>query len=350
MTHHDFNALIFFMLTIIWAFGMINPKLILRSTRRPTRKKLTSIIIILLTLLFPVTEPGEEWMQDNFEANLTALSQTLLSGAAEDGQDVQDEDQNLSGATHPSGELTVHFIDVGQGDATLFQGPDFTMLIDAGRHNRDDVVSYLQTLGIEEIDVIVGTHSHADHIGQIDEILHVFEVEEIWLSGEPHTSRTYENMLEAIDATDVTYHEPRAGEHYDVGSLIIDILNPDTLTGDVHGSSLAVRLRYGEINFVFTGDAEAETEEAIIARGQDIQAQIFHAGHHGSATSNTTVFLEEVQPEVAIYSAEEDNSYEHPHREVVERFEQRGIPLYGTDVYGTMLVTTDGEDYEVVLD
>jgi competence protein ComEC len=112
--------------------------------------------------------------------------------------------------------LIVHFIDVGQGDATLFAGPDFTILVDAGRHDRNDVVPYLQSVGVESIDLLVGTHPHADHIGQFPEVLNAFPVNEVWMSGDSHTTRTFERALDAILASDTGYHEPRAGEVYAV--------------------------------------------------------------------------------------------------------------------------------------
>lgn len=246
-----------------------------------------------------------------------------------------------------SGELRVHFIDVGQGDATLLQGPDFTILIDAGRHDRNDVVPYLRKAGVERIDVLIGTHPHADHIGQFPEVLAAFPVTEVWLSGFEHPTRTFERALDAIIASEARYLEPRAGEVYRVGQARLLVLNPEQLGDDLHDSNIVVHVQFGEIAFVFTGDAEAHTEMAIARRGYNMKADVLHLGHHGSATSTSDALLDAVRPAVAVYSAGADNSYGHPHKEPLARLAARGIPVYGTDRYGTIVIRTDGKDFSV---
>ncbi|QOY35733.2 MBL fold metallo-hydrolase [Anaerobacillus isosaccharinicus] len=247
-----------------------------------------------------------------------------------------------------NGAAEIHFIDVGQGDATLLVGPNFTVLIDAGRHDRNDVVPYLKSVGVWEIDLLVGTHPHADHIGQMDKVLEAFPVKEVWMSGDPHTSRTFEHVLNAILDHDVDYYEPRAGEQFEIGSLLLKIVNPVKLSGDFHEGSIGLVATFGEVSILFTGDAEKQTEEAMLARKEPVQAQIFQLGHHGSSTSNIEKFLNAVSPEVTIYSAGADNSYGHPHREVIDRLGKMNIPVYGTVENGTIVITTDGSSYAVL--
>ncbi|CAN5839028.1 hypothetical protein BH23ACT5_BH23ACT5_21190 [soil metagenome] len=136
------------------------------------------------------------------------------------------------GGTETPDELVVYFFDVGQGDATLLAGPDFTILIDAGRHDRSDVVSHLQRSGVEAIDLLVGTHPHADHIGQIPDVLAAFPVTEVWMSGDSHTTQIFERTLDAIADSDAGYHEPRAGESLSIGSALVEVVNPTSPTGD----------------------------------------------------------------------------------------------------------------------
>ncbi|WP_054636938.1 MBL fold metallo-hydrolase [Thalassobacillus sp. C254] len=123
-------------------------------------------------------------------------------------------------------------MDVGQADATLFEygydGEDYTILFDAGNWNQNNVVDYLHSQDIESLDVMMLSHPHADHIGQADTILDQFTVEEVWMSGDTHTSQTFERVMDAIDESDVAYEEPRAGEVYDVGPLAIETVNPDS--------------------------------------------------------------------------------------------------------------------------
>ncbi|MCT8138143.1 MBL fold metallo-hydrolase [Anaerobacillus sp. CMMVII] len=226
-------------------------------------------------------------------------------------------------------------------------GPNFTVLIDAGRHERNDVVPYLQSVGVSEIDLVVGTHPHADHIGQIDKVIEAFTVKEVWMSGDAHTTQTFDRVLSAILDHDVDYYEPRAGEQFDIGSLRIKVVNPSKLSGDFHEGSIGLVTTFGEVSILFTGDAERQTEEAMLARKEPVQAQIFQLGHHGSSTSNIDRFIKAVNPEVTIYSAGVDNSYGHPHAEVIERLVAMDIPVYGTPDNGTIIVTTDGVSYTV---
>lgn len=249
--------------------------------------------------------------------------------------------------SEPKGNLIVHYIDVGQGDATLLQGPDFTVLIDAGRHNRNDVIPYLKSVGVSTIDLVVGTHPHADHIGQIDKVINEFEVSEVWMSGTPHTTQTFERVLDAIEKSGASYHEPRSGEKFQVGALEIEVFNPIRITGQFHEDSIVMRTTFGEIGFIFSGDAEARTEREVIRRHNDVKAQILKLGHHGSTTSSIPEFLQAVSPEVAIYSAGAGNSYGHPHKPIVDRINQMNIEIYGTDVHGTIKITTDGKTYSI---
>ncbi len=236
---------------------------------------------------------------------------------------------------------------MGQGDATLLMGPDFTVLIDAGRHDRNDVVPYLQSVGIKKLDLIVGTHPHADHIGQIDKVIEAFPVREVWFSGDTHSSKIFERVLNAIIDHNIDYYEPRAGEQFEIGSLLIEVINPSELTGDFQEGSIGLKAIFKDISILFTGDAEKQTEAAMLDRKERLHAQIFHLGHHGSSTSNTETFLKAVKLEIAVYSAGVDNSYGHPHQEVIARLNKLNIPVYGTAENGSIVILTDGNTYSI---
>jgi competence protein ComEC len=248
----------------------------------------------------------------------------------------------------PGGELTVHFLDVGQGDASLVIAPDATMLIDTGRHDAEDLVPQLRALGVARIDVVAITHAHADHVGQLDEVLGAFDVDEVWMPGTTSTSLIFEEGVAAIEASEAAYEEPRAGDRTSVGSLGVDVLHPSTLTGNVHGDMLAMRVSYGSLSVLFTGDAEADVEAEMVQRDKGaLAATIYQVGHHGSSTSTSSALLEAVSPEVAVYSAGEGNSYGHPHAEVLDRLTGAGVEVYGTDVHGSVTVVSDGVGYSV---
>jgi competence protein ComEC len=251
-----------------------------------------------------------------------------------------------SASTRANGLLQVFFFDVGQGDATLLAGPDFTVLVDAGRHDRNDVVAHLQAAGIEKIDLLIGTHPHADHIGQFPAVLRAFPVREVWMSGDQHTSRTFERAVDAILESGAGYHEPRAGEVLQLGSARIEVLNPSRLNGDFHAGCIALRVVYGDIAFMLMGDTEVPQEHQIIQSGFHVESQVLKLGHHGSSTSTSDAYVTAVRPSVAIYSAGAGNTYGHPHDLVLQRMQRFGIPVYGTDQHGTILISTDGKRFE----
>jgi competence protein ComEC len=248
--------------------------------------------------------------------------------------------------------LKAHFIDVGQGDSTLFQfsegNKDFTILIDAGNWTGDEVIQYLRSHKVSQIDIAVGTHPDADHIGQLDQVINTFNVGEVWLSGNTNPSQTFQRLLKAIDTKKVDYYEPRMGEQFEVGPLHIDVLYPKTISEQDNEESISLKLTYGDVRFILTGDATTDDELKMLQSGIDVKADILKLGHHGSSTSTHPNFLREVQPAVAIYSAGLNNTYGHPHEEVVNLVQNSTIQLYGTDVHGTVIVETDGKDFKIL--
>lgn len=297
-------------------------------------------------------------MNDNMIKNTLFLFLTFLLSACTFQEEVniapepqQQSTQSESTDTIDKPELIVHYIDVGQADATLFEyssdGIDYRILIDAGNWNRTDVLDYLDKNNITHLDILIGTHPHADHIGQIDQILMTLDVGEVWMSGEMVASDTFSRVLDALESTGVSYHEPRAGDNYDIGPLILEIVNPEKRTGDVHKSSISLRAVYGDVTFMFTGDAEHETENEIINNNLEVESTFLQLGHHGSNTSTSSEFLKAINPEVAIYSAGSGNSYGHPHQEVIDRVLSNDIALYGTDIHGTIIVRTNGTNYDI---
>ncbi|MDC3415000.1 MBL fold metallo-hydrolase [Terrihalobacillus insolitus] len=315
------------------------------------KKNFILLFHILLFTLFVLsgceevqTNTGGDQKETTTEVDQADRGENRLQ-SGDQTEEKGDDENNPNDRSLP--KLTVHFIDVGQADATLFEFGSFTLLIDAGNWDSTDVVDYLSGQGISKLDIVVGTHPDADHIGQLDKIINQFEVGEVWLSGNTNTSETFQEVLIAIDSKNVDYDEPRAGDIYDIGPLKIDILNPETISGNSNEESISMKLTYGDVSFVFTGDAGTAAEQNMIQSGNNLNATILQLGHHGSSTSNSPVFLDAVNPEVAIYSAGSDNPYGHPHEEVVEAINERGIELYGTDVNGNILVTTTGKSYAV---
>jgi len=208
----------------------------------------------------------------------------------------------------PSRDLTVHFIDVGQGDAILIDLGDTEVLIDGGGRS-PGITAYLEDYVNGSLEVMVATHPHADHIGGLIEVLDDFDVDEIWLNGDAYTSKTYSDFMTRVNAEGAEIEEARIGETIVVGNLF---------------------------------------ESSMIASSVIYDIDILKIAHHGSRRSHFPLFLSIVKPEVAIYMASEDNTYGHPHPETIQALEDIGAEVYGTDVCGTITVVTDGSEYTVL--
>lgn len=286
--------------------------------------------------------------QEKPEENQT--TETSSSGITD--ETVQPEEENKEATKQQeAGVLTVDYIDVGQGDATLFhyesKAEEYAVLYDTGDWLGDEVVPFLQEKEIDKLDLVIISHPHADHIGQLANVMDNLQVEEVWMSGNEANSEVFAKALTAVLDSDAAYDEPEAGSIYDLGPLSITVLHPETLTEKLNEDSLSIHVAFDEVAFLFTGDAYKEQEKAMMQRAESIEADFLQLGHHGSNTSSDANFVDAVQPDYAIYSAGDDNTYGHPHEEVVSLFEKKGIPLYGTDRNGTITVTTDGKSAEL---
>lgn len=249
--------------------------------------------------------------------------------------------------------LEVHYIDVGQGKSILIKGPEQTALIDCGENNMGAVVTgYLKQEKIDRIDVLIGTHPHSDHIGGMDMVIDSVDIGAIIMPDIPDslvpTTKTYTDVLLAATGKNLTITPAKPGDAYDLGgSAVLTILSPVSEYGDLNNMSVAVRVDYGGTSFVFTGDIEDEAEKDILASGQTLRADVLDVGHHGSQTSSGEAFIGEVSPTIAVISCGMDNSYNHPHREAVERLQAAGAKIYRTDIDGTVVIYSDGNNLKV---
>jgi len=247
----------------------------------------------------------------------------------------------------PLNELQVHFIDVGQGDSILIDLGTNEVLIDGGEKS-PGVIGYVSKYIDGPLEVMVATHPHADHIGGLIKVLEVFQVEEIWLNGDTSTSSTYQEFMAAVNAEQATVNYAKRGSTISSKNLNFSILNPpDTLFCKTNNNSIVLRLKYGDTEFLFTGDAEKEAEAIMLTAGNELQTQILKVGHHGSRTASTKAFLERVKPEVAILMVGKNNRYGHPHQETLTALKETGAKIYRTDTNGTIIVLTDGKDCKI---
>ena len=253
-------------------------------------------------------------------------------------------------ATRPSGlNLEVHFIDIGQGDATLIVYDDFHILIDGGNNGTEEkLLDYLDKQQVDDIEILVATHPDADHIGGLAEVIDHYDVHLIIDSGESHSSQTYKNYYEAVkrqQARGAIYLEDADFIFPLSEQITFEIIETGDDNGDRNNNSVVAKLSYSEIDFLFTGDMESKTEQKILDR--QLEAEILKAGHHGSKTSSSNEFLDVVKPETVIISAGLNNSYGHPHRPLIDRLKHYTDDIYVTYEKGHIVVTTDGTDYSL---
>ncbi len=249
--------------------------------------------------------------------------------------------------------LTVHFIDVGQGDCILAVCEGKTMLIDAGDNGTEQtVINYIHNLGISYLDYIVVTHQHSDHIGGMPEILREFKAGTIImprLSKElTPTSSTYSAFLKELQSSSVKKLYAKVGAIYNLGEAVLTVIAPiNSDAEDLNNMSVVIRLDYVETSFLLAGDASAEEESDILDSGADIDCDILKVGHHGSSKSSTKDFLAAVTPEVAVIMCGKDNSYNHPNQKTLERLSAYTSRIYRTDICSDIVFTCGKSGYTV---
>lgn len=256
-----------------------------------------------------------------------------------------------------SGEAQVHYLNMGQADSILIRGPEKTVLIDAGENDQGGaVLEYLASQGVTRLDYVIGTHPHSDHIGGMDTVIDGIDVGDVILPEIPRdivpTGATYTGLLNAIERKGLSITAAVPGDRYDLGGgAALTILGPVAEYGDLNNMSVVSRLDYGSHSFLFTGDIEKDAESDLLdTDAASLSAEVLDAGHHGSKTSSSQRFLEAVSPSIAVISCGLDNSYGHPHREVVERLENLGAVIYRTDLYGAVVFSMDAEEMTVQTD
>ncbi|MBO5510740.1 MAG: MBL fold metallo-hydrolase [Clostridia bacterium] len=245
------------------------------------------------------------------------------------------------------GEVQFHFIDVGQGDAALIRTEKGDILIDAGTNSsEDELKAYLDSLGVTDIEYAVFTHPHEDHIGGADMVLDTYNVKNVVLPDATSTSKTFERMMDAIEAEKCGVIEATPEKTFKVGELTCTILAPiGTSYTETNDYSVVIRADYGETSVLFTGDAEIHSEEEMLERYRFkglLDCDLLKVGHHGSDTSSGQAFLDAVTPVYAVISCGEGNSYGHPIQAILARYEAMKAEIYRTDLEGSIVFTSTG--------
>jgi competence protein ComEC len=244
--------------------------------------------------------------------------------------------------------LVVTFIDVGQGDSILIESPEGqTALIDGGSAG-SGALTYLQNRGIKSIDIMIATHPSEDHIGGLSEVLDAMPVRKVITNAQSDTTTTYRHFLDAIANAKAEYEEVTRGDAINLGKLTLSVLNPaDINTGDPNANSLVLSMSHAQTSFLFMGDADRTAEAAILAAVHPVLADILKLGQHGSCAASSPAFLDAVHPAVGIYFAKAKNPYGYPCAAVLRAMDAHGIFVYGTDKYGSIIVTVSADGYTI---
>ena len=290
------------------------------STKRNKKKSPLPAIIVLLLIIIPSV----------FSAVNSQSDQNKPTSVADNGKN-----------------MVVHFLDVGQGDSEFIEFPDGKcMLIDAGTAEYSQTVTEaIENYGYSSIDYVVATHPHADHIGAMADVVESFDVGEIYMPKVSSNTKTFENLLTAISDKGMSINTAKAGvEIYSDSMLKMEFLAPVSDSyDDLNNYSAVLKITYGNYSFLFTGDAEDISEnEMLLNDSSALASDVLKVGHHGSDSSSTAEFLSAVQPEYAVISCGEGNSYGHPHSETMDRLNAIGTQIYRTDKQGTVTVICDG--------
>lgn len=295
-----------------------------------------------------VAEPTAKDDSTPDSAEQIVSDKTTAAESTAEPSSAEEADSASSDGSTTGNELKVHFLDVGQGDSIFIELPDNkTMLIDASeKEYADRITTYIYSCGYNSLDYVVATHPHSDHIGGMADVIGSFSVGNVILSPATHTTKTYTNMLTAIDNSGAKVKLGTAGtELFSDGDLSAVVIAPVTEDySDLNNSSVMIMLSYGDKKFLFTGDAEEEEERTVTA---DVKCDVLKVGHHGSSTSTSGAFLTAASPEYAVISCGAGNSYGHPHTETIDKLKKADVNIYRTDLQGDIVMTCDGKNITV---
>ena len=247
-------------------------------------------------------------------------------------------------------KMYVSFIDVGQGNCTLLRCGGKAILVDSGEVGAaQTVINYIKNLGIDELNCVLVTHPHTDHMGAMTKILYEFKIDDLIMPEIPEeiipTNKTYEKFLTAVsdNAGDVIAAKP--GETYSYGEMTLEIFAPLRDYDNLNDMSAVSRISYGDTSVIFTGDATTTVEKDLLKKNIDYSATVLNVGHHGSKTSSSEAWLRAVNPKYAVICCGENNDYGHPHSVITKRLEEFGIEYFETDLLGTIVFESDSKNF-----
>lgn len=253
------------------------------------------------------------------------------------------------------GDVSVSFVDVGQGDCQLIRTDKYNILIDSGDIDcENEVIGFLKYSGVDYLDLVIATHPHTDHYGAMYRVLMNFDVGLFLMPELPEAlipyGITYERLLTVINERKIHARYASAGERFLLGEdCYLDILSPQYYDyKDINDFSITAKLVHGENSFLFTGDLQEFSELDLVENGTDLDVDVLKVGHHGSAGASCEEFLNAVTPEIAVFNVSEYNLYRHPRVDVIERLKKVGCNVsYSTANNGNIVMVSNGENLRV---
>ena len=242
----------------------------------------------------------------------------------------------------------MHFLDVGQALSVLVECDGQYMLYDGG--NVDDgsyVVSYLQNLGVEELQYVFCSHAHEDHVGGLAAALAYFPADHVYSPVTEASTKCFQDFVKYTQQQGLQVEVPTVGTVWPLGSATVTMLGPVAQYDNTNDTSIVLRVDYGSTSFLLTGDMESDAERDLVNSGANLKADVLQVGHHGSSTSTSYIFLNAVLPEIGIISCGVNNKYGHPHEETLSILRDAGVDVYRTDLLGAIVIGSDGQNYTI---
>lgn len=324
-------------------------------------------IILSLILCISLVGCSDTTDTNNLQPSSPPASSTNVQSTAPPSEEVSTPSEEAPtpppATTEPSSENTagtpmfpadstfsIHYIDVGQADAALVECDGHWMLIDGGNKEDSSVIyTVLRNAGVPKLDIVVGTHAHSDHIGGLPGAYNYTTADITLCPTTYYDSDAFDDFKWYAEKNGGGITVPSVGDTHTLGSSVITILGVND-GNDTNNTSIVLKITYGNTAYIFTGDAERETEQAILNRGADLSATVLKVGHHGSDTSTTYPFLREIMPEYAIISLGKGNSYGHPIDNNLSRLRDADVTVYRTDLNGDIYLTSDGQTVSITTD
>ena len=310
-------------------------------------KRITALLLLLLMLAGCTTAPAVETTAPTTEATEATLPvETTEATVPEETEPASILDPNAD-------TFTVHFIDVGQADCMLLECNGIYAVIDGGYDTTGSVtVEYLQQQGVEEIELVIATHPHGDHIGGLPDVFANFPVNNVWSGPITYTNDYVKNFRAGVASQKLTIQFPQPGDTFQLGDAQITVLGPvKKYYEDANDLSLVVMVEFGDTRFLFTGDMEQMAEDDMLdywGEEYDFSADVLKVGHHGSYSSTHYRFLRAVMPTYGVICVGGNNEYGHPHKDPISRLQDAEVQIYRTDKMYDIVCTSDGTNIEFV--